>query len=116
MSIYKCNSCQRTYAGNTINPCGSCGGKEIELVGPSSAPFDPIAYFKKLREHPEEYVQLADLVAEAMAYRAIRNAKTMDELKEEFLAAATAAKGAKDENLLANLTALKDKRKEELVA
>lgn len=114
MSIYRCNSCQRTYAGNSIARCGWCSGNNIELVGPSSAPFNPIAYFKGLRDHPEEYVQLADLVAEAMAYRAIRKASTMDELKDEFTLAAKAAMGAKDDDLLKNLTALKDKRKAEL--
>lgn len=117
MSIFKCNSCQRTYAGDAKPSfCAWCESTAIELVGPSSAPFNPIAYFKGLREHPEEYVHLADLVAEAMAYRALRKAATMEELKAEFLIAATAAKAAKDDELLANLTAIKDKRKGELAA
>lgn len=116
MSIFKCNSCQRTCAGAKPSFCAWCESTAIELVGPSSAPFNPIAYFQALRAHPEEYVQLSELVAEAMAFRAIRSAPTMDVLKDEWMRAGTAAKGAKDDALYRNLEAIKDKRKGELTA
>jgi hypothetical protein len=116
MSIFKCTSCQRTCAGAKPSFCAWCESTKIELVGPSSAPFNPFAYFQALKAHPEEYVQLSELVAEALAYRAIRNAPTMESLKEEWLRAGAAAKGAKDDALYRNLEAAKDLRKEQLTA
>lgn len=59
---------------------------------------------------------LHNLIAEAMAYRAIRMAATLDELKEAFQPAAKAARDAKDDALLDSFTAIKDKRKGELTA
>jgi len=77
-------------------------------------PFDPYAYSKDIREHPERYMTLRSLVGDAAALRRIKQAPTLQALKEAFQPSAKAAKAAGDTLLLDMLTEAAKQRKIEL--
>ncbi len=79
-------------------------------------PFDPHAYHEDIKAHPEKYIALSKIVAEANATRAIRKAETLDALTVAFQAPAKAAKAAGNEELLGWLTEAAKKRRKELEA
>ena len=76
--------------------------------------FDPFAYVKDAKAHPENYISLAQIVEDAKMLRRIRHASDMKTLKDAFHGPAKAAKAAGDTMLLTWLTEAKDKRKKEL--
>ena len=76
--------------------------------------FDPFAYSRDVKEHPEKYIRLTQIVRDVKLRMAIKRARTMDELKAAFTAPAKQAKADGDTELLTLLTDAKNKRKSEL--
>lgn len=76
--------------------------------------FDPFQYTKDLREHPENYFSMAQVVQQATTLRKIRHAATVKALHEAFQAPAKLAKADGDIELLGLLTEAAKKRKIEL--
>ena len=58
--IFICTDCRRTYLGKP-STCRWCLGAKLERLGPSESPFDPFAYAKDLREHPEKFGSIVKL-------------------------------------------------------
>ena len=58
--IFICTDCRRTYLGKPAQ-CRWCQGAKLERLGPSESPFDPFAYAKDFKEHPERYGSIAKL-------------------------------------------------------
>lgn len=78
--------------------------------------FDPFAYAREVKANPENYVPMAQIVADAQALQKIRKARTIQDLKEAFHGPAKAAKTAGDDWLVKKLTEAKDERKKQLEA
>ena len=60
--IFICTDCMEayTYLGKP-DQCRWCQGAKLERLGPSESPFDPFAYAKDLKEHPDRYGSIAKL-------------------------------------------------------
>ena len=114
MNIYACPTCHRRVVGRSgEKPCAWCR-EPLKLLGVWEPPemFDPAAYAREVKAHPENFFQLSDLVAEYTAVRGIMAAKTMDELKSVYTASVKARKDPSSKKLFAEA---KDRRKEILI-
>lgn len=74
--------------------------------------FDPIAYVRHIRTHPENYIRMEALIKQMTATAPLRAARNLAELKHRFTEATRSAKG--DNDLIEYLMEVKDKRKTEL--
>ena len=64
--IFICMECRRTYFGRPAQ-CHWCQGAKLERLGPSESPFDPFAYAKDFKEHPEKFGSIAKLAKGVMS-------------------------------------------------
>lgn len=113
MNIYACPTCHRRVVGRSGEKhCAWCG-EPLKLLGVWEPPemFDPAAYAREVKAHPENFFLLSDLVAEVYAVRGIMAAKTMDELKSVYTASVKATKDPSSRKLFAEA---KDMRKLEI--
>lgn len=78
--------------------------------------FDPFLRYKEYLANPQDFIRVADLVADAVALRCIKTAPNMDALKKAFAAPAATAKRLGDDWLLGKLVEAKDARKLQLEA
>jgi len=76
--------------------------------------FDPHAYIAEVRANPEQFVKVADLIAQVTALHSIRHARTLEILAYRFQVPAKAAKASGDTELLERLKEAAAKRKGEL--
>lgn len=70
-SIYECRLCKTTQAGQHPHACVRCGGWTDCIH--TDTKFDHTAYMRGVREHPEDFVRIGDVMREAVANLAKRS-------------------------------------------